>query len=199
MGCLGSSKVISANEVKFLSESFKILLILSHNNYKISFANKFIVGKLIEKIPYIKLNHLEIEYPDLKFDVKTEQNKLQKAEIIIFQFPLMWFNIPSTIKKYIEDVFQYGVCPLKGRFVQGKKLIVSLTTGGPEEFYKEDKDKIENLIIGIKRTSEALGMKFLGVVYTCGVGNLSNIEDLEKRKGDLEKHVEKIEEMVKSC
>ena len=50
MGCLGSSKVISANEVKFLSESFKILLILSHNNYKISFANKFIVGKLIEKI-----------------------------------------------------------------------------------------------------------------------------------------------------
>ena len=88
---------------------------------------------------------------------------------------------------------------MKGRFVQGKKLIVSLTTGGPEEFYKEDKDKIENLIIGIKRTSEALGMKFLGVFYTCGVGNLSNIEDLEKRKGDLEKHVEKIEEMVKSC
>ena len=44
---------------------------------------------------------------------------------------------------------------MKGRFVQGKKLIVSLTTGGPEEFYKEDKDKIENLIIGIKRTSEA--------------------------------------------
>ena len=109
MGCIGSSKVISANEVKFLSESFKILLILSHNNYKISFVNKFIVGKLIKKIPNKKLNHLEIEYPDLKFDVKTEQNKLQKAEIIIFQFPLMWFNIPSTIKKYIEDVFQYGV------------------------------------------------------------------------------------------
>ena len=42
-------------------------------------------------------------------------------------------------------------------------------------------------------------MKFLGVVYSCGVGNLSNIEDLEKRKGDLEKHVEKIEKMVKSC
>ena len=57
MGCLGSSKVISANEVKFLSESYKILLILSHNNYKISFANKFIVTKLVEKIPYIKLNH----------------------------------------------------------------------------------------------------------------------------------------------
>ena len=111
----------------------------------------------------------------------------------------MWFDIPATLKKYMEDVFQYGVCPLKGKFVQGKRLIVSLTTGGSEEFYKEEKDNIEKLIIGIKRSSEVLGMNYLGVVYTCGVGNLSDTKDLEKKKKDLEKHVEKIEEMVKSC
>ena len=51
----------------------KVLLILSHPNYKDSFANKIIVDKIKTLIPEIEIDHIDEAYPDEKIDVKAEQ------------------------------------------------------------------------------------------------------------------------------
>ena len=83
-------------------------------------------------IPDIKFLHIDKEYPDLKINLKKDQERLLRNDIIIFQFPLFWYNTPSSLRKWIEVVFQYGFSHFsKGKFLNGKKLIESLTTGAP--------------------------------------------------------------------
>ena len=70
----------------------KTLLVLFHPNFKNSFANKILVDKIKAKIPDIEIDNIHELYPDLKIDVKAEQEKLLKANTIILAFPMFWFN-----------------------------------------------------------------------------------------------------------
>ena len=38
------------------------------------------------------------------YQVTEEQNKILWADTIIFQFPVYWFSVPSSLKKYFDDV-----------------------------------------------------------------------------------------------
>ena len=60
------------------------LLVLSHTDYNNSFANKELVNEMMKIIPNIELLHIDKEYPDLKIDIKKEQERLLKSDIIIF-------------------------------------------------------------------------------------------------------------------
>ena len=180
----------------------KILLVLSHTDYEHSFANKELVGHLMKIIPNIELDHIDKLYPDSKIDIKTEQEKLIKSDVIIFQFPLYWYNAPSSLRKWIEVVFKHGFSHgSKGKALNGKKLIVSLTTGAPGECFKNGKDTIENLMHGMELLCKLCGMKYLGVVYTCGVSYLlrDQPELLKQRTNDLIEHSKKVANMVKNA
>ena len=180
----------------------KTLLVLSHTDYDNSFANKKLVEQLLKLIPNIELDHVDKEYPDGKIDIKKEQEKLLKSDVIIFQFPLFWYNAPSSLRRWIEVVFQHGFSHgSKGKSLNGKKLIVSLTTGAPEQFYKEEKDSAENLMHGMECLCKLCGMKYLGVVYTYGVSYLlrDKPELLQARTKDLEDHAKKVADLVKNA
>ena len=180
----------------------KTLLVLAHTDYDNSFANKEIVGQLMKLVPNIELVHIDKEYPDLKIDIEKEQAKLVKSDVIIFQFPLYWYNAPSSLRKWIEVVFKHGFSHgSKGKALHGKKLIVSLTTGAPAECFKEGKDTIENLMHGMELLCKLCGMKYLGVVYTCGVSYLlrDKPELLKQRTNDLIEHSKKVANMVKNA
>jgi len=180
----------------------KTLLVLSHTDYEHSFANKELVNQMMKIIPNIELVHIDKEYPDLKIDVKKEQEKLLKSDVIIFQFPMYWYNAPSSLRKWIEVVFQHGFSHgSKGKSLTGKKLIVSLTTGAPGECFKEGKDTVENLMHGMECLCRLCGMKYLGVVYTFGVSYLlrDQPELLKKRTNDLIEHAKKVANLVKSA
>ena len=51
-----------------------------------SFANKIILNKLQEIIPQAEYLFLDKEYTDYKIDVKKEQARLIKADVIVFSF-----------------------------------------------------------------------------------------------------------------
>ncbi|CAO2610280.1 NAD(P)H dehydrogenase [quinone] 1, partial [Lemmus lemmus] len=38
-------------------------------------------------------------------DIVTEQKKLEAADLVIFQFPLYWFEVPAILKGWFERVF----------------------------------------------------------------------------------------------
>lgn len=76
-------------------------------------------------------------------EVANAIERLERADLLLFQFPLWWFSVPAILKGWLDRVFVYGgVYRSKlrydsGRF-RGKRALVSVTTGGPAESHGPD-------------------------------------------------------------
>ncbi len=74
-------------------------------------------------------------------DIQAEMDKVVWCDHLIFQFPLWWFSIPAILKGWVDRVFAMGFAYGGGRIYEtgvfrGKRAVLSLTTGGPEEMYQ---------------------------------------------------------------
>ena len=177
----------------------KVLLILSHPNYTKSFANKTIVEKIKTLIPDIEIDHIDELYPDEKIDIKAEQEKLLRNDIIIFQFPMYCQNRPHFLSKWFEDVYQYGfVYGSNGCKLKDKRIIVSMTLGNTENFFQGE-FSLDKLVSPFKASAAYTHQKFLGFIFTDKI--VRNIRELPEQMKEktimLEKHAEKLAELVK--
>lgn len=72
-------------------------------------------------------------------DVKAEIDKLCRADLVIFQFPIWWFSIPAILKGWLDRVLVYGLYTGKKRYgagyFAGRRVFVSVTAGGPESTF----------------------------------------------------------------
>jgi len=68
------------------------------------------------------------------WDIQEEINKLKQADLIIYHFPLWWFGAPNLLKKYFDEVLQYGEIFVmtdiygEGGLLNGKKFMLSVTS-----------------------------------------------------------------------
>ena len=147
-----------------------VLIISGHPDLKSdSFANKIILADLSEQLPSAVIDDLSALYPDYRIDVPAEQDKLRHADIIVLQFPIFWYSMPSLLAKWMEDVFVRGFSHgSTGKALAGKKLILSFTTGAPETAYGAD-FPLEMLTGRFRQTAGLTGMVCEGYVYTGGV------------------------------
>jgi NAD(P)H dehydrogenase (quinone) len=97
-------------------------------------------------------------------NIKQEQEKIKAAGLLILQFPLYWFSIPSIMQSYFEQVLTPGFA-YPGTFehsplCDGRKVLFSLTTQSSEEDYQAQ-GMIGTDIKGILRPL-AVAMRFVG-------------------------------------
>lgn len=85
-----------------------ILIVSGHTDLNESVANKTILEEISNKLPKAEVDYLDKLYPDYKIDVKAEQEKLVKADVIVLQFPILWYSMPSIMSKWMEDTFENG-------------------------------------------------------------------------------------------
>lgn len=76
-------------------------------------------------------------------EVAAEQEKLARANLVIFQFPIWWFGVPAIMKGWADRVFARGFAYTAGRkydtgMFKGKLAMVSATTGTSEDTYAPD-------------------------------------------------------------
>ncbi|KAM4614085.1 NAD(P)H dehydrogenase [quinone] 1 [Discoglossus pictus] len=76
----------------------------------------------------------------LSADIVEEQKKLEAADLVIFQFPIMWFGLPAMLKGWFDRVLTQGFAytmqqMFNNGVFQNKKAILSFTTGGLESMY----------------------------------------------------------------
>ena len=92
---------------------------------------------------YLKLQQEELhasEVGGFAPEVAAEIAKVEWADLMIWQFPLWWFGLPGILKGWVDRVFAMGRAYSlghtyeTGRF-QGKRALLSLTTGGPVTAY----------------------------------------------------------------
>ena len=82
------------------------------------------------------------EVDGFALDIKAELEKLDKCDVLIFQFPLWWFGLPAILKGWVDKVFAMGRIYGGGKFydngvLKGKKAMLSVTIGGGETMYSQ--------------------------------------------------------------
>ncbi len=175
-----------------------VLIVSGHTDLNDSVANEIVLQRLKAKYPDAEFSILSELYPDFKIDVDKEQEKLRRADIIVWQFPMFWYSMPSIMHRWIEDVFVHGFSHgSTGHALKGKKLIASFTTGGPEDYYSHDMlgYTIEELLMSQIRSIAGLcEMKVENFVFTGGVSYSmrTNPEQLEGIKQLADGHASRL-------
>ncbi len=72
----------------------------------------------------------------LPADVRREIERLERAELVVFQFPLWWHAQPAMLKGWLDRVWVYGGLYTGSKrydrgYFRGRRAICSVTTGGP--------------------------------------------------------------------
>ena len=179
-----------------------VLIVSGHRDSENdSVANKQIIKDLTELLPDAEVSILDRLYPDYEIDVKSEQKKLEKADIIVLQFPLFWYGMPSIMNKWMEDTFEHGWSHgSTGDKLQGKKLIAA---GAPEEAYQKDGImgyEIEEYLPPIKSMCGLCGMEFIDYIFTGGVSFelRTNADEVEKIKEKAKNHATRVVSIIES-
>jgi NAD(P)H dehydrogenase (quinone) len=78
----------------------------------------------------------------LSEDIMAEIEKIEAADLILINFPLHWFSVPAILKGWIDRVFVSGKFYGGKRIyanggMVGKKVLVSVTTGGREDMLSD--------------------------------------------------------------
>ncbi|MBL0166310.1 MAG: NAD(P)H-dependent oxidoreductase [Propionivibrio sp.] len=133
-------------------------------------------------------------------EIEAEMEKLEWCELMIWQFPLWWFGLPAVLKGWVDRVFAMGRVYGGGRIYEtgvfrGKRALLSLTTGGPEEAYR--KGAFNGDITAILRPIHRGMLQFVGfdilapqIVY--GPIRLTD----EQRKQHLASYAKRLQEIA---
>ncbi|MEO6732781.1 MAG: NAD(P)H-dependent oxidoreductase [Ferruginibacter sp.] len=145
-----------------MAEAKKVLLINSHltypnwtegtlNNAFYQVAKDFFTSKSFEVLETI----IEDGY-----NPEEEVQKHLEADIVILQMPVNWFGAPWIYKKYVDEVFNFGLLnksflvgdgrtnedPTKqygsGGLLQGKKFMTCATWNAPAKAFNNPENKL---------------------------------------------------------
>ena len=131
----------------------RTLIISAHQYYENSRANKA-MREAVSDLEGVEFRLLDEIYGSdiLAIDTKKEQELLAKAQNIVFQFPLFWYNTPPMLKAYQDAIFTYGFAyGSEGKALENKNFYIVTTLGSELEKYGEDRTSgLENLKVFLK-------------------------------------------------
>ena len=110
----------------------KTLIIMSHPDVAQSSSQQFLLAA-IKGEEQIQVRHLESileEQESEHFDKTLERACLQDADRIIFQFPLYWYQCPSVMKQWMDEVLTLNL----SQKVK-KKFGIVVTVGAKQDRY----------------------------------------------------------------
>ncbi|HKN97495.1 MAG TPA: NAD(P)H-dependent oxidoreductase [Pseudonocardiaceae bacterium] len=133
-------------------------------------------------------------------DIVAEQAKLDRAELVVVQFPLWWFGMPAILKGWVDRVFVRGYAysipdpDYPGRSLRygngglaGKRALAVVTVGGGETSYRPRgiEGELEDLLFPLLHgTFWYTGMAPLPLVAVYGANHATD-EQYRKAAADL--------------
>jgi len=114
----------------------RILHLVFHPDLEKSRVNRTWRDQLVESGKISTSKDMYKAYPDFKIDVKKEQELLLNHDRVVIQFPLYWYSMTPLLKKWLDDVLEYGFAYGRaGNKLKGKDLQLILSAGGQEKYY----------------------------------------------------------------
>ena len=114
-------------------------------------------------------------------DITREIEKVDWANLIIFQFPLWWQSFPAILKGWCDRVLANGIAVNFGTYdplLSGKKALLSVTTGGRAALYAPEgpAGDINVLLTFARNIFQMAGIEVLPSFIAYGVHALSGDE-----------------------
>lgn len=132
-----------------------ILIINAHHKYPFSEGRlNLALVQAADELLQTKGHATRIVTIDDGWNVETELENHQWADVVILQTPVNWMGVPWTFKKYMDEVYTAGMggalCNGDGRHhdspkenygaggtLIGKRYLLSLTFNAPEESFND--------------------------------------------------------------
>lgn len=162
-------------------------------------------------------NKLEIRVTNINDDFVTidEVENFKWADLIIYNTPIWWFQVPNRMKKYIDEVFtaghQNGIYQSDGRsrknpdinygtggLMQGKKYMVNSTWNAPDtaftlpgEFFNETSVD-DGVLFGFHRMNAFTGMEKIQGFHFHDLEKNATPERIENYKNTYLNHLNQV-------
>ena len=132
-------------------------------------------------------------------DIAAEMDKINRADLIIFQFPIWFSSMPAILKGWVDRAFQAGYAftftqMYAGGLLHGKKGMVIATAGSPEVVYSKGGphgDIHELLLPFTHATGEFVGLEMLPSFLVLGCAGLTK-EQVTVEIERLKKHLKSV-------
>lgn len=153
----------------------KILVNVFHPDLEASKVN----ASWIEKIKHsddVTLNLQYTNYPNWQFDIQREQQLLTDHQLVVFQFPFLWYSVPPLMKKWMDDVLSYGwAYGADGNALKGKQALVATSTGCSAASYQagnENNYSMSEFLKPVQQTFELVQMHYLSPYILHGAADV---------------------------
>jgi putative NADPH-quinone reductase len=161
------------------------LVILAHPAYNQSLANKTIIEELSNSHANLTIRHLDAIYPSYAIDVKAEQELLMTTSTIILQFPFYWYSCPASLKNWLDQVLTYNFAyGPEGTKLAGKRLILSLTIGGPAQAYHPlgyNHFSVSEFLRPFEQTAYLTQMQYCPPIYSHQMDYVPNLKNVKEQ------------------
>jgi putative NADPH-quinone reductase len=141
----------------------KLLVYYAHPGHKHSHVNREMAARA-RQVEAISFVDLYAEYPRFEIDVGREQKRLLEHDVILFQFPLFWYQTPSLIKEWLDLVLEHGFAyGAGGDRLVGKRLMLAITAAGPQDAYATagyQRFPIRTFLTPLEQTAGLCKMRF---------------------------------------
>lgn len=114
----------------------QILVIYAHAAPRWSRVNEPL-RRALAALDGVAVHDLYRRYPDFDVDIAAEQAALTQADLIVWQYPVHWYAMPSLMKEWVDRVLAHGWAYGRGGdALRGKRLLALLSTGSAAEAYR---------------------------------------------------------------
>jgi glutathione-regulated potassium-efflux system ancillary protein KefF len=141
-----------------------IYVVAAHPHWRESRVNLRLL-RAAQATPRVEVNDLYQSYPDYAIDIKVEQARVARADLLVLLHPIQWYSMPALQKLWLDDVLAYGwAYGIGGTALQGKDFWLVATTGGPEASYHPQSYNryfFDAFLPPYEQTAALCGMRFL--------------------------------------
>lgn len=200
-----------------------VLIINAHHQYPFSEGrlNQTLVGMAEKFLKYKGFDVRTVNVDD-GWDVDTELENHQWADVVLLQSPVNWMGVPWTFKKYMDEVYTAGMggalCNGDGRHADAPKAnygaggtltntkyMMSLTFNAPEESFNDENEylfqgkSVDDLFFPMHMNFRFFGMSPMETFACYDVMKNADVEnDLSRFEAHLEKHFSNLDCLKKA-
>jgi glutathione-regulated potassium-efflux system ancillary protein KefG len=159
----------------------RVLVVFAHPALEHSRVNR-VLADPAAGVPGVTFRDLYERYPDFQIDVAHEQQSLVEHDVVVFQHPFYWYNVPALLKEWFDLVLEYGFAyGHNGEALAGKVWLHAVTTGGREQAYThggKNRYTMRELMAGFDQSAHLCGMRYLPPFVVHGALRLTTEEDV---------------------